>query len=90
MTNPYMPIKNLFASIIDLNRPLPQQNPLNTMAQPANGLKELNLNKPDTFNGDWEKFRKFLQDVEVYMDINHEVVQHRPKEDCLCSVVHDC
>jgi hypothetical protein len=37
------------------------------MAQPANGSKELNLNKPDTFDGDQEKFRKFLQDIEVYL-----------------------
>jgi Domain of unknown function (DUF4939) len=44
------------------------------MAQPipSNGLKELNLNKPDTFNGDREEFKKFLQDVEVYMDVNHK------------------
>jgi hypothetical protein len=43
------------------------------MAQPQNGSKELNLNKPDTFDGDREKFRRFLQNVKVYMDINHEV-----------------
>jgi Domain of unknown function (DUF4939) len=43
------------------------------MAQPANRSKELNLNKPDTFDGDQEKFRKFLQDVKVYMDVNHKV-----------------
>jgi hypothetical protein len=44
------------------------------MAQPilTNGLKELNLNKPDTFNGDREGFKKFLQDLEVYMNVNHE------------------
>jgi hypothetical protein len=42
------------------------------MAQPANSLKELNSNKPNTFNGNREEFKKFLQDVEVYMDINHE------------------
>jgi Domain of unknown function (DUF4939) len=42
------------------------------MAQPANGPKELNLNKPDTFDGNREGFKKFLQDVEVYMDVNHE------------------
>jgi Domain of unknown function (DUF4939) len=39
---------------------------------PTNGSKELNLNKPDTFNGDREGFKKFLQDIEIYMDINHE------------------
>jgi Domain of unknown function (DUF4939) len=63
----------MFASIINLNQSQTQQILLNTMAQPANSSKELNLNKPDTFDGDQEKFRKFLQDVEVYMDINHEV-----------------
>jgi hypothetical protein len=44
------------------------------MAQPTptNSSKKLNLNKPDTFNGDREGFKKFLQDVEVYMDVNHE------------------
>jgi Retrotransposon gag protein len=42
------------------------------MAQPANGLKELNLNKPNTLDGNREEFKKFLQDVEVYMDVNHE------------------
>jgi hypothetical protein len=43
------------------------------MVQPANSFKELNLNKPNTFDRDREKFRKFLQDVEVYLDVNHEV-----------------
>jgi Domain of unknown function (DUF4939) len=67
---PYSPIKNLFASIINLN----QSTSINTitMAQPANGPKELNLNKPDTFDGNREWFKKFLQDVEAYMDVNHE------------------
>jgi Ty3 transposon capsid-like protein len=65
------PIKNLFASIIDLNRSMSLRTI--TMAQPIpNGSKELDLNKPDTFNGDREGFKKFLQDVEVYMDVNHE------------------
>jgi hypothetical protein len=30
------------------------------------------LNKPDTFNGNREGFEKFLQDIKVYMDVNHE------------------
>jgi hypothetical protein len=44
------------------------------MAQPisTNSSKELDLNKADTFNGDREGFKKFLQDIEVYMDVNHE------------------
>ena len=52
-------------------------NPTNTninMAAPVfNGAKEIALNKPDLFNGDREKFKQFLQSVEVYMDVNHEV-----------------
>ena len=44
------------------------------MAAPiTNGAKEIALNKPDLFNGDREKFKEFLQSVEVYMDVNHEV-----------------
>ena len=44
------------------------------MAAPiSNGAKEIALNKPDLSNGDRGKFREFLQSVEVYMDINHEV-----------------
>jgi Domain of unknown function (DUF4939) len=42
------------------------------MAQPVNGSKELNLNKPEPFDGNRDNFKKFLQNVEVYMDINHE------------------
>jgi hypothetical protein len=64
---PYSPIENLFASIIDLNRSMSLRTI--TMAQPANGLKELNLNKPDTFDGNREGFKKFLQDIKVYMYI---------------------
>jgi Domain of unknown function (DUF4939) len=43
------------------------------MAQPVNGTKELNLNKPETFNGSQDGFKEFLQNVEVYMDVNHEM-----------------
>jgi Ty3 transposon capsid-like protein len=43
------------------------------MAQPANGPKELNLNKPEAFNGNQDGFKEFLQNVEVYMDVNHEM-----------------
>ena len=44
------------------------------MAAPtSNRTKEIALNKPDLFNGDREKFKEFLQLVEVYMDVNHEV-----------------
>ena len=47
------------------------------MAAPtSNGAKEIALNKPDSFNGDREKFKEFLQSVEVYMDVNHEVYQN--------------
>jgi hypothetical protein len=41
------------------------------MAQPINGTKELNL-KPEAFNGNRDNFKKFLKNVEVYMDVNHE------------------
>jgi Domain of unknown function (DUF4939) len=42
------------------------------MAQPVNGTKELNLNKPEAFNGNRDGFKEFLQNVEVYMDVNHK------------------
>jgi hypothetical protein len=42
------------------------------MAQPANRSKELNLNKPEPFDGNRDGFKQFLQNVEVYMDVNHE------------------
>jgi hypothetical protein len=41
------------------------------MAQPANRSKE-NLNKPEPFDGNRDGFKQFLQNVEVYMDVNHE------------------
>ena len=44
------------------------------MAAPIlNGAKEITLNKPDSFNGDREEFKEFLQSVEVHTDVNHEV-----------------
>jgi hypothetical protein len=42
------------------------------MAQPVAGMKELNLNKPEVFDGNRDGFKEFLQNVEVYMDVNHE------------------
>jgi Domain of unknown function (DUF4939) len=66
---PYSPLENLFSTIQRHNQPIIQTL---TMAQPTNGSKELNLNKPEAFDGNWDSFRKFLQNVEVYMDINHE------------------
>jgi hypothetical protein len=45
----YSPIENLFSTIQTFNQPLPIQ--MITMAQPTNGPKELNLNKPETFDG---------------------------------------
>jgi hypothetical protein len=42
------------------------------MAQSVNRTKELNLNKPEAFDGNLDGFKKFLQNVEVYMDVNHE------------------
>jgi Domain of unknown function (DUF4939) len=42
------------------------------MAQPTNRTKELNLNKPEAFNGNRNNFKDFLQNIEVYMEVNHE------------------
>jgi Domain of unknown function (DUF4939) len=46
------------------------------MAQPVSGTKELNLNKPEAFNSNWDGFKKFLQNVGVYMDVNHETYKN--------------
>jgi Retrotransposon gag protein/Zinc knuckle len=42
------------------------------MDQPTNGSKELNLNKPEPFDRNRDNFKNFLQNVKVYMDVNHE------------------
>jgi hypothetical protein len=42
------------------------------MAQPTNRSKELNLNKPEPFDGNRNGFKQVLQNVKVYMDVNHE------------------
>ena len=39
----------------------------------TNGPKEIKLNPPKTFDGSREKFRKFLQDAELYMTINQQL-----------------
>jgi Domain of unknown function (DUF4939) len=67
---PYSPIKNLVTAIWRLNQPITHTL---TMAQPVNRTKELNLNKPEAFDGNQDGFKKFLQNVEVYMDVNHEM-----------------
>jgi Domain of unknown function (DUF4939) len=70
----YSPIENLFSAIQTFNQPLPIQ--VITMAQPAqstNGAKELNLNKPEAFDSNCNNFKDFLQNVEVYMDVNHKI-----------------
>jgi Ty3 transposon capsid-like protein len=66
----YSPIENLLSAIQTFNWPLPIHTI--TMAQPTNGPKELNLNKPEAFDGNRNNFKDFLQTVEVYMDVNHE------------------
>jgi hypothetical protein len=66
---PYSPIENLFTTIQRHNQPIIHTL---TMAQPANETKELNLNKPKAFDGNRDGFKKFLQNIEVYMDVNHE------------------
>jgi Domain of unknown function (DUF4939) len=67
----YSPIQNLFSAIQTFNQPLPIQTI--AMAQHTNGAKELNLNKPEAFDGNRNNFKDFLQNVEVYMDVNHEI-----------------
>jgi Domain of unknown function (DUF4939) len=69
----YSPIENIFTAIQNFNQPLPIRT--TTMAQPlppTNRTKELNLNKPEVFDGNQNNFNDFLQTVEVYMDVNHE------------------
>ena len=66
------PIENLFSQLLQFQQT--NQNPTTNMAAPTlNGAKEIALNKPDPFNGNQKKFKEFLQSVEVYMDVNHEV-----------------
>jgi hypothetical protein len=67
---PYSPIENLFTAIQNFNQLLPIYTI--TMAQPTAGPKELNLNKPEVFDGNCNNFKDFLQNIEVYMDINHQ------------------
>jgi hypothetical protein len=67
---PDYPYSPLVSAIRRHNQTLPI--PTITMAQPVNGSKELNLNKPEPFEGNRDNFKKFLQNVEVYMDVNHE------------------
>jgi Retrotransposon gag protein len=66
----YSPIENLFSAIQTFNQPPPIHTI--TMAQPTNGTKELNLNKPEVFDGNRNNFKDFLQNVEVCMDVNHD------------------
>ena len=68
-------IKNLFSQLLQNQQTNLNTTNINTnMAAPtSNGAKEIALNKPNSFNGDREKFKEFLQSVEVYMDVNHEV-----------------
>ena len=74
---PISPIKNLFSQLLQYQQANPNTTNTNTntnMATPvSNGAKEIALNKPDSFNGDREKFKEFLQLVEVYMDVNYKV-----------------
>jgi Domain of unknown function (DUF4939) len=67
---PYSPIKNLFTAIQKHNQPITLCTVM--MAQPVNGPKELNLNKPKAFNGNRDGFKEFLKNVKVYMDVNHK------------------
>jgi Ty3 transposon capsid-like protein len=75
---PYSPIENLFTNIKNFNQPLPINTI--TMAQPVAGPKGLNLNKPEAFDGNRDGFKEFLQNVEVYMDVNHETYNNDLKK----------
>jgi hypothetical protein len=66
---PHSPIENLVTAIRRHNQPITHTR---TMAQPVNRTKELNLNKPEAFDRNRDGFKKFLQNIEVYMDVNHE------------------
>ena len=67
------PIENLFSQILEFQNQPPQTN-TNIMAAPVtNRTKGIALNKPDAYDGNRENFKKFLQDIEIYMDVNHEV-----------------
>ena len=71
------PIRNLFSQLLQYQQTNLNTTNINTMAAPtSNGTKEIALNKPNTFNGDREKFKEFLQSVEVYMDVNHKVYRN--------------
>ena len=62
------PIQSLFTQILDFNRPR-----TNRMATPpATETKEIKLNPPKAFDINRDKFRKFLQDAELYLAINHK------------------
>jgi hypothetical protein len=74
----YSPIENLFTAIQKHNQPITPHTI--TMAQPINGTKELNLNKPEAFSSNRDGFKEFLQNVEVYMDINHETYNNDLKK----------
>ena len=67
------------------------QNPNTSMTAPvSNGANEIALNKPNLFNGDREKLKEFLQSVEVYMDVNHEVhISKQSDQNCLRVIVHE-
>jgi hypothetical protein len=57
------------------------------MAQPVTGLKELNLNKLEAFDGNRDGFKEFLQNIEVYMDVKHETYNNDLRK---IAFVYDC
>ena len=38
--------------------------------------KELTINKPKTFDGDWLKFKQFMQSMDLYLTINKHIYQN--------------
>ena len=74
------PALNLFAAILNRNPPRTRQMATVTATMTTNHLKEIRFNPLKVFNGDRKTFRKFLQDVEVYLLINQEVYDNDLKK----------
>ena len=71
-------IESFFSSILSYSQPqIPEPNPSVSMASmdvdKDNDVKEIKLSPPKQFDGDRNKFRKFLQDAELYMTINQKI-----------------
>src|SRR6266481_5421515 len=56
-----------------LNENQNQNNEIQNPAQSRTSSKEIGLNKPTPFDGDRKKIRKFIQECNIYMAVNHEI-----------------